>query len=217
MGDRPAIGITMDIKDGRFTLREEYVEAVKAAGGLPFLIPPAGLSYIEKIDGLLISGGDDLEPSYYGESAIEGLKLVSRQRSDFEITLVHEIIRAGKPLLGICYGMQLVNVALGGTLYQDIKSQVPKALNHKESHEVDIKDGWLLRAGTYTVNSAHHQAVKALGKGLDVLATSSDGLVEAVFMKDYPFLLCVQWHPERQNGFSDMIFNPFIEASYAGK
>jgi putative glutamine amidotransferase len=145
------------------------------------------------------------------------LRLVCRERSDFEKEMIHEIIGLRKPLFAICYGMQLLNVVLGGNLYQDIESQLPRAINHKENHLIEVSDSGPLPAGRYMVNSAHHQAVKALGGGLESLATSSDGLLEAFYMKDYPFLLGVQWHPERPEGLSDVIFGLFVEACSVDK
>jgi putative glutamine amidotransferase len=213
--DRPVIGITVDIDGDRLALRANYAEAVQRAGGLPLLLPPEGGpgEYAGRLDGLLIPGGDDMEPAYYGEEALPGLRLVPRRRSDFEIALFHEIIRQRKPVLGICYGMQLVNVALGGSLYQDIKGQLPRAADHSKGHQIEIRGAGPMQAGTYRVNSTHHQAVKALGRGLQVLAVSPDGLAEALYMRGYPYLLCVQWHPERPEGLPEMVFNPFIEAS----
>lgn len=217
--DRPLIGVTVDIDGDRLTLRSNYAEAVARAGGLPVLLAPEGPpgECAGRLDGLLIPGGDDMEPSYYGEEALPGLKLVPRRRSDFEIALFHEIIRQRKPVLGICYGMQLVNVALGGSLYQDIKGQLPLAGDHSKGHQIEIGRTGLMQAGRYRVNSTHHQAVKAPGRGLEVLAVSPDGLAEALWLKDYPFLLCVQWHPERPEGLPEMVFNPFIEASRVPK
>lgn len=207
----------MNIEEGRLTLRQEYADCITGAGGLLFLIPLSGSpgAYAEVVDGLLIPGGDDLNPSCYGEAAAPGLKLVPEKRSEFEINLVREIIRLRKPLLGICYGMQLVNVALGGNLYQDIKGGT---VDHRERHEVEVKEGGPVQPGIYMVNSTHHQAVKTPGRGLEVLAFSRDGLVEALYMKDYPFLLCVQWHPEREQrspagqSLSEVIFNLFVRS-----
>ena len=231
MMDRPLIGITTDFDGERFYLKPGYVEAVAQAGGVPVLIP-AVLENIPEysgiIDGLLIPGGDDIDPSYYGESQLFELRPASRQRTDFEIRLFREIIKTGKPVLGICYGMQLINVALGGSLYQDIEAQFGQgALNHRKEHEIDMSGGPLINRtggraslgqGRHMVNSSHHQAVKALGSGLDAGAVSDDGVVEALYMKDYRFLLGVEWHPERLGDkLSDEIFSLFIKAANARK
>lgn len=211
---RPIIGITMDIEGRHFKLKQQYVSSVIKAGGMPFLIGGSQTPALA-IDGLLIPGGDDLEPMYYNERKRFPIKIVDRLRTDLEINLIREIIELRKPLLGICYGMQVINVSLGGSLYQDIKSEMPHALNHKKHcHSIEIKKGGPLPEGRYTVRSAHHQAVKKLGRGLCKLAESDDGLIEAFYMKGYPFLLGVQWHPEKEaaKALSNKIFNVFINA-----
>lgn len=224
---KPIIAITTDIEKEHFKLRRQYVDAVAIGGGIPIVISPLSQGAIDRIDGFLIPGGDDLHPSYYNETQRFKMKLVSRERTDFEINLIHEIIKLRKPLLGICYGMQVINVALGGSLYQDIGFELPDAINHKEDHDIKVKGlrrpaqkgGWVLKQGTYKVGSTHHQAVRTLGKGLEALANSKDRLIEAFYMKDYPFLLGVQWHPERGcEALSSQIFTLFIrKAAYAGK
>ncbi|MDP2168247.1 MAG: gamma-glutamyl-gamma-aminobutyrate hydrolase family protein [Thermodesulfovibrionales bacterium] len=216
--DRPVIGITIDIDGGQLKLRQEYMSAVEGAGGLPLLISPlSGLDYAAFIDGLLIPGGDDIAPKYYNETPEFEIKPVDPRRAGFEINLFHEIIKSGRPVLGICYGMQLINVALGGTLYQDIESQLGGAVNHKEAHDIEISGGPFSH-GKRRVGSTHHQAPKALGRGLEVIARSDDGIVEAFYMEGHPFIVGVQWHPERMaDSFSDEIFGMFIKAAHAGK
>jgi putative glutamine amidotransferase len=214
---RPLIGITADIEGDRLSLREDYAVAVSRAGGLPVLLASGTdvASCAERLDGLVIPGGGDLEPRYYGEESLAGLNSVPSRRSDFEIAMIHAIIGSGKPLLGICYGMQLVNVALGGTLYQDLKTQLTRAIDHSRSHDIEVVAPGPLKKGTHTVNSTHHQGVKRPGRGLDVLAVSPDGLAEAVSLRGHPFLLCFQWHPERRQGHGALIFNSFVEACHA--
>ena len=172
-----------------------------------------------KIDGILISGGSDLHPSYYTEDVNYEIKIVERDRSGFEFAIIHEIIKLKKPVLGICYGMQLINVAFGGSLYQDIKQQVPAAIGHGEGwHTIKINDNKLIDRGEFKVNSSHHQAVKVIGQRLNAIAFSADGIVEAVFRNDYPFLLGVQWHPERmKDSLSEKIFRSFVEAAVENK
>lgn len=199
MAVRPLIGITVDIDNGYYKLRDAYVEAVVKASGTPFLIPPQGsFSLIEIIEGLIISGGDDLDPSYYNEEPHSLTKIVPKKRSDFELRFMERFLKTGRPILGICYGMQLINIFFGGTLYQDIKSQLKNSIDHKNDHAIIIKENPFFpdRDGV-TVNSSHHQAIKDVGKGLEVFAKAEDGIVEAIYLKGHPFMIGLQWHPER--------------------
>jgi len=224
---RPVIGITCDIKDNFYRLRQEYVAAVENAGGLPIIIAPAssGIREIaDLIDGLLLSGGGDMHPECYGEDISvppECLNLAEKQRIAFELALLQEVVKKRKPVLAICLGMQLVNIAYGGSLYQDIGLQMDNAFDHQKEHKIRIiEQSDCMTPGTVPilrlpcimglrfaasvnrdspllVNSSHHQAVKKLGDGLDVFAMSEDGIIEGFYKKKYPFLFCVQWHPER--------------------
>ncbi|MBA4348900.1 MAG: gamma-glutamyl-gamma-aminobutyrate hydrolase [Thermodesulfovibrio sp.] len=219
---KPIIGITSDMDEDFFKLRQDYVSAIVNAGGMPVIIPPLMESVNSMagfINGLLLSGGRDLLPKYYGEEISvphECMKFVDEERSDFEFALLCEVIRRQKPVLGICYGMQLINVALGGTLYQDIGYQIPNALDHKEGlHNIQTNQSLTsivnLQPSVISVNSSHHQAIKSSGKGLKVFAVSDDGVIEGFYKWDYPFLVGVQWHPERSyDKLSLMLFESFI-------
>jgi putative glutamine amidotransferase len=214
----PVIGITTDTEVEYFRIKHHYVDAILKSGGVPMLLPPAEDPHIyaEKVDGLLIPGGDDLDPSYYNEERLPEVKLVSKEKSDSEIALLKEMVKLRKPVLGICYGMQLINVAFGGTLYQDIESQLKVAINHKtDYHIIVITENRFLREGRFSVNSTHHQAVRMPGNGLSVIARSPDNLIEAFCREDYPFLMGIQWHPERQleEELSVCIFNSFVKAA----
>ena len=203
---KPIIGITSDIDKNRYHLRQDYISSVSCNGAIPLIIPPlkGDIGQIaDFIDGLLIPGGDDLSPEYYNEDISvpsRFIKMVRKERSDFEIALLKEVIKRRKPVLGTCYGMQLINVALGGSLYQDLNYQFKGDINHKNNqHAIKIIDDSILKSGysTFVVNSFHHQAVKGLAKGLKVFAISEKGLVEGFYKSGYPFLVGVQWHPER--------------------
>jgi putative glutamine amidotransferase len=203
-------------------LRHGYAEAVAGSGGMPVIIPPANdnpEAVAGLIDGLLLSGGNDLLPSYYGEEVLHTacVKPVAKERSDFEFALLKAVLKLGKPILAICYGMQLLNVAFGGTLYQDIESQVMTTLDHRTGeHGIKIIQSGAVDMPTlecnYIVNSHHHQAVRRLGDELDAFAVSDDGIVEGIYKKGYTFVLGTQWHPERglSDGISEGIFRAFI-------
>ncbi len=218
---RPIIGITADIEGNRLKLNRNYAEAIENAGACPVLLAPSrnAADIALRIDGILVSGGSDLHPSYYNEDINYEIKIVERDRSDFEFAIIHEIIKSKKPVLGICYGMQLINVAFGGSLYQDIKQQVPAAIGHREGwHTIKVSDNKFIDRGKFKVNSSHHQAVKVIGQRLNAIAFSADGIVEAVCSEDYPFLLGAQWHPERmKDSLSEKIFRAFVEAAIANK
>lgn len=198
MAFRPVIGITLDIEKGYYRLRDEYVKAVVKAGGIPLLVPPQDSpSLVNILDGLIIPGGDDPDPSYFNEEPHPLTRIAPRKRSDFELSLIGSLIKKNKPILGICYGMQLINIFFGGSLYQDIKSQVRDTIDHKDDHPVLIKDNPFFNSEGFMINSSHHQAVKDIGKRLEILAIASDGIIEGFYLKGYIFLLGLQWHPER--------------------
>ncbi|MBI5681908.1 MAG: gamma-glutamyl-gamma-aminobutyrate hydrolase family protein [Deltaproteobacteria bacterium] len=231
---KPVIGITADIDKEYLKIKRDYVRAVAEAGGLPIIIAPSddACGVADKIDGLVLSGGGDILPNYYGENIsvpLEVLKPVEKERIDFEIELFREAMKRQKPILAICYGMQLVNAALGGTLYQDISplgtdlKSVPKFLNHRQGqHMIKIDNSFYSTfhipqyANTQSINSSHHQAIKSLADGLEIFALSNDGIIEGFYKRDYPFLVCCQWHPERdlcKNEISPALFRLFIDAA----
>jgi putative glutamine amidotransferase len=212
------IGITTDIKGEHLKMKHHYAGAVAQSGGCPVLIPPTSHTkdYAKSINGLILPGGADLDPHYYNETPLPAVKPVSKSRSDFEIGLLKEVMELRKPVLGICYGMQFINVALGGTLYQDIDSQLSVEINHKKGyHTIVITENRFLQKGRFSVNSTHHQAVKKLGNGLKPFAFSPDNILEAYYHEDIPYLVGVQWHPERLHGnkLSVMLFDSFVKAA----
>ena len=226
----PIIGITGTLKEdveavaerplGRFVRTDlDYVEGVAGAGGVPVVLPPVGDeraagAVVQSLDGLLLSGGSDLDPGYYGEEAVPELGVTLPERDAFEMALVGMALRHGVPVFGICRGMQVLNVALGGTLYQDLPSQWDgDVLQHRQaipkwqpSHEVGVREGSyiaeVMGREVVGVNSYHHQGIKDLADDLVVTGRSADGVVEAVEAKDFSerWLLGVQWHAEAMRG-----------------
>jgi putative glutamine amidotransferase len=214
---RPLVGITPDVEGdaeaARYVVKTAYAEAVLRAGGLPLVLPlSADISvveaYLDRVSAVVVTGGAfDVPPSAYGQKEREGLGPLKPGRTAFETLLVQAALRRRLPILGICGGMQLLNVVLGGTLYQDLARELPGAKEHEQksaktqpSHPVDVRDGSVLAdvlgRGQLMVNSTHHQAVSQLAPGLKVSAASPDGVVEAIESTEYPFVLGVQWHPE---------------------
>lgn len=227
---KPIIGITCDIeeRDGKTYLYIDarYGKLIEECGGIPLLLHPTeGIKeIISKIDGLLLSGGEDIHPKYYGEEPKYPMELSPDIRTDFEIALVKEAIDRRIPILGICHGMQLLNVALGGTLYQDLKGQKFVAQEHMLGdgrHHVFITRGarFFKIIGRTAVNatSTHHQAIKNIAKGLRACARTNDSIIEAFEMPEYPFLMGVQWHPEKEpDEDSRRLFNSFILKASVG-
>lgn len=235
-GARPLIGIPMrhEVETERFYLQRYYAEAVEAAGGLPVQIPlvPRAeyvAALVSKLGGVLLPGSaSDVDPSLYGSEPREGLGAVHPLRDATDRLVLEEAERLGMPLLAICYGMQAWNVWRGGTLIQDIATEVREAVKHQQgaprdrrSHRVKILNAsrlaLLAASETAWVNSHHHQALSRLGEGLTATAWTSDGLVEAV--EDFRggrWALGVQWHPEiawAEDELSKAIFGDFVEAA----
>lgn len=194
-----------------------YVRSVVEAGGIPFILPPAigathAMGALDGLDALLLSGGEDLDPSWYGTAASPDLGEVDRERDLFELALFAAARQRGMPILGICRGIQLVNVALGGTLWQHLPGERPSAVDHDRrdartarTHGVSVEAGSrvaaVLGCSTLDVNSFHHQGLRDLAPALHASAWATDGLVEAVEgMAGDPWLLAVQWHPEEMSG-----------------
>ena len=213
LAQAPVIGITATPGKSSHTVANDYVTAVAKAGGIPLLLPATNNpqlleATLAHIDGVLLTGGVDVDPSYFGEEPHPMLGEVNAQRDTFEMLLIPTAIARGLPVFGVCRGMQMLNVALGGTLWQDIPSQLPDADNHRVTveqgnpiaHRVDIEPGTIsamvMGATTLAVNSRHHQAVREVAPTLKVTGRSPDGIVE--MLEGYPDrpILAVQWHPE---------------------
>jgi len=214
--ERPLIAISTGGTNNLPRQPELYLQAVEdAGGGAAFIGPEAGImDYMRDCQGFLMPGGRDIDPLLYNEDKVWDLDLEDVKRVSFDLDLFRMAIRQGKPVLGICYGMQLINVAMGGTLYQDIGKQRERAVNHREgSHAVQVDVNPFIAAGRYVVNSSHHQAVKEAGRGLKAFAFSPDGIAEAFYSPDCRFVMGVQWHPERmKNMISERVFSSFVGA-----
>lgn len=189
-----------------------YTEALAKAGGLPLVIPflqekDRIQDLVEELDGLVLTGGEDVDPQWFGEEPCLGLGDVSPERDYLEIPLVRAFVEKDKPILAICRGMQVLNVALGGTLWQDLTRQKKQVLQHRQnaprwhlSHHVYIGEGTrlaeILGTDPIKVNSFHHQGLKDVAPGLIVSGVSPDGVIEAIESPTHSFILGVQWHPE---------------------
>ncbi|MDA0738826.1 MAG: gamma-glutamyl-gamma-aminobutyrate hydrolase family protein [Nitrospirae bacterium] len=240
---KPIIGITPDFNPGDredmggkepfYFLRARYAKAIEDAGGIPFILPlmpdrAAWKRIVSQVDGLLITGsGSDLAPETYGEKQQYKFKRMSMQRATLELGVSKIAYQADVPMLGICGGMQSINVALGGTLFQDIDAQIKTPIAHlptysatKTAHSIQIEPRSLLRriAGKakIQVNSSHHQSIKKVSKSLVTTAVSPDGVIEAIEAPDKNFLLGVQWHPEflyEKHPIQKKLFQALIRAA----
>jgi putative glutamine amidotransferase len=235
---RPLVGITPDVaaspraREPLIIIQERYARAVEAAGAIPLVLPvlPSSTSMramIENLDGLVVSGGNfDIHPRFYSEKPIRSLGEIKQERTEFELGLIGLALKRDMPLLGICGGAQAINVAQGGSLYQDIDAQRPGRIEHQRSelkdrggHEVAIHDKTKLRKivgkSRLVVNTTHHQAVKQPGKNLLVDATAEDGIVEGIESTVHRFVIGVQWHPEfliHRDAAQRKIFAAFVQA-----
>lgn len=237
---RPLIGITCSVFSRAEPLRplygvnQSYALAVERAGGIPVLLPPqsdpdALREIAARLDGLLLSGGGDVDPALYGEERLPESGQAEPGRDALELSLAQLMLDAGQPVFGICRGMQVLNVVRGGSLYQDITAQRPGAPPHQThdyqgrrdqpAHEIDIDANSLLARvmgqTRHAVNSFHHQAVKEPGAGVEIVAWSEDGIAEAMVLPDAPFALAVQFHPEELvlvDDASQRLFDAFVQA-----
>lgn len=233
----PRIGITLDTHDRpeHYESPTAYSTAVEKAGGLPLLLPyKSDLSlvseYLDTLDGILFSGGNDLNPDQWGEAYHVKAEPIDPLRQQFEMALLAEVERRRIPALGICLGSQLMNVYRGGTLHQFIPDlNLDPTIQHRKTdnvsprHAVTIKPesavGKLLGKTNIDANSAHKQSVKTVGKGLRIIGTAPDGVVEGVEDPSFPLFLGVQWHPERLHNEADhlALFKLLVEKSAAAK
>lgn len=237
---KPVIGIVGNILSmeidiigsiGRAYTEDAYIKSVELAGGVPVVLPvieseSVMIRQLEICDGILFPGGRDIHPSYYGEEEKKLLGEVLTRSDDYQVALCKVAIEIGKPILAICRGFQMLNVACGGSLYQDLSYYSEKTLNHVQlckpyevAHKVEIKEKsrlYDLFGLEIMVNSYHHQSIKKIGDNLILAASAADGVVEAIEMNNGQFAIGVQWHPEMMMEKSDdmlPLFKVFIEES----
>lgn len=236
---KPVIGISGSIlinKGNAFSgyrrsyVNQDYVEAVLRAGAIPFIIPfnedlEATREMVEKVDGIILSGGHDVNPYYYGEDPMLKIGELFLERDVFDMELYKTAIELKKPIFGICRGYQIINVINGGTLYQDLSYADFVKIKHDQvdnptqaTHFVELEEGTFLKnilGEKYKVNSFHHQILKDVAPGFKVVAKSSDGVIESIEkITEDSFVIGVQWHPEMlsaSNEKSQEIFNEFVK------
>ncbi len=234
---KPIIGITSayEKEEGlknyhRSTVSVDYSKAVVAAGGIPVIIPTLDNEEVideqlNLIDGLILSGGSDLNPIYFGEDFKDKMGVISPERDKSEMIILEKFMKTDKPVLGICRGHQILNVFYGGTLYQDLSYYKGDVLKHRqdlhpelEVHKVKIKEGSMLHSlygDSVMTNSFHHQSLNKIGNGFKVVAETADGIVEAIEKDGDRFCMGIQWHPEmmvaRGNKNMEKIFKLFID------
>ena len=232
MAARPLICITTERNEkGEVLLPGEYADAVRRAGGIPVLLP-AGESelpaLLQRLDGLILSGGGDVDPAHYGSNGHPAIYAIDAQRDAMELTLARTVAATTLPLLCVCRGAQVLNVALGGTLVEHLPDEVGEAVMHRDSppyyvnHAIAVQPASRLGAilGQRVIEAAswHHQAIRTVAPGLKVVASAPDGTIEAVEQPEHPWLVAVQWHPEITAGTDPVqqrIFDAFIAAAGA--
>ena len=232
---KPVIGLTPAhaIENDSVSLMPTYIRAVENAGGVPVIFPlelsVENLTVLANLcQGFIFTGGPDPHPFLWGEDIHKGCGPISVKRDQMELSLLSIAMEQKKPILGICRGAQLINIGLGGDIYQDIDSQyhaVFPIAHHQPlpptstSHHIDVREGSLLEEisstnGRIQVNSNHHQAIRKLAPNMVVGGIAPDGLIEEIERKDYPFLIGVQWHPEylcETDNTSRNLFRRFVE------
>ena len=232
----PKIGLIANIeKDLRVNMHGAYGLSIEKSGGLPLVLPYIESeeiidAFVDSCDGFLFTGGADVEPEYYGEEKKDTCGETEPSRDKLEFAVLKKVLEKNKPILGICRGLQLINVAMGGTLYQDIPTECGSDIRHVQtedkyapSHPIFVENNTplfhLVGKEIMTGNSFHHQAIKTLADGLKVMAKSHDGMIEGVYATDKKYLCAYQWHPERLYSFDDnkILFDDFINTCKTGE
>ncbi|MEI6285956.1 MAG: gamma-glutamyl-gamma-aminobutyrate hydrolase family protein [Bacillota bacterium] len=237
---KPIIGITTDaqlpdgnrVKSGRYYVSSAYISSVEMADGIPIMLPVSGndavvLAHANMIDGLILCGGVDVNPLMFGEQPHQKLMEVCSERDWYEQALIREIMLQAKPIFGICRGVQMLNVACGGTLWQDIYTANPNVLKHRQdmgghsgSHTVQMKSGSLMQkclTDNFVTNSFHHQACKQLAPEFIATAWTTDGIIEAIEKPGETLTFGVQWHPEHMTVSQPQMLTLFRELTAAAK
>lgn len=230
---KPIIGIGSDVlstpgeRDRAFVFTT-YVDSLRRAGAIPVLIPPQpenAKELVDELDGILLAGGDDCDPAAYGEDRHPTVDPMDPRRQNNDLSLAKVARERGIPTLGICLGLQMMNVAAGGTLVQDIDSHMETDIQHASKpedrvrHDIVVEQGTrlasILRERELNVNSSHHQAIKTVPADLKITAHAPDGIVEGLEDPRHPFYVGVQWHPEDMKGedSASSIFGAFVEAA----
>ncbi len=229
---KPIIGVLAEVDLEQNTkVQNGYIRAIEESGGIPILLPYVKDTdtmerFVSLCDGFFFTGGADIDPQRYGEEPKNTCGRIQYARDELEFAVIQIVNKTSKPLLAVCRGAQLVNIALGGTLYQDIPSEINTQISHKQtepknspSHDVQILKSTplfeLMKKTEMTANSFHHQAIKKLGEGLQIMAVADDGIVEAFCLSGERYLRAYQWHPERLYGTdidNRLIFDDFIRA-----
>ncbi len=240
LSKKPIIGILCDInkeegKEDRplYFVKSNYISAIKEAGGIPLIITPLKdendlTKTLNLIDGLLIPGGDDIDPKYFKEEPHPSLELIDQEIVEFQMGFFNKALNKGMPVFGICAGLQIINIACGGNIYQDIPAQYSNPIKHKRNenekkdsiHNVRIEKNTklynILKKGEVSVNSTHHQALKDVAEGFMVTARSDDGIIEAIESRKHRFVIGVQWHPEdlyKENNLFLKLFERLVSES----
>lgn len=229
--DKPKIGIAWrkDFKNEDYSESlQVYIDGVEKAGGIAVVLPKVtgeeeAKAILSTVDGLIMTGGEDVNPSYYGEKPHKNLEKTNSARDTSDYWIITAALKEDMPILATCRGLQMLNVVCGGTLYQDIPTQYETKIIHRDPkkenfvyHKISIKKGThlssIMGSKDITVNSWHHQCIKDLGKNLEVVATAPDGIVEAVEYKGATFVEALQFHPEWHVNDGDKEFMAFFRA-----
>ena len=229
---RPIIGVFAEVDLEQNTkVQNAYIRAIEESGGIPILLPYVKDTdtmnhFVNLCDGFFFTGGADIDPQRYEEKAKATCGEIQVNRDELEFKVFQVVINTSKPILAVCRGAQLVNVALGGTLYQDIPSEIPTQISHRQnepkfspSHSIIVLENTplfrLMEKERIPANSFHHQAIKTLGDGLEVMALADDNIVEAFYLTEERYIRAYQWHPERlyeTDIYNRRIFDDFIKA-----